>query len=229
MIVMLSVHTPTTVHERQNNSSNNNNNNNIKTINPLNDQLLQQQLPTLQQQPKAINIDNTIEQQLSKTKFNNLSIDKAINLITPPTIRIDKDTIINDTTTVQPKTNFILTELNNFKKPPTVQVPVATILNDLSPIPGQVKDNNLKNTNPISPMTPIGLQNNTPDVKAMRYYRLWIYVCNAVLLMAVIVFCGVTGKVLLADYKRLLVNGLNLTQPSFIYAYLALLVQSGNL
>lgn len=45
--------------------------------------------------------------------------------------------------------------------------------------------------------------------------------------MAVIVFCGVAGKVLLADYRRLLVNGLNLTQPSFIYAYLALLVQSG--
>lgn len=45
--------------------------------------------------------------------------------------------------------------------------------------------------------------------------------------MAVIVFCGVAGKVLLADYKRLLVNGLNLGQPSFIYAYLALLVQSG--
>lgn len=61
-----------------------------------------------------------------------------------------------------------------------------------------------------------------------RYYRLWIYTCNAVLLMAVIVFCGVAGKVLLADYKRLLVNGLNLGQPSFIYAYLALLVQSGN-
>lgn len=45
--------------------------------------------------------------------------------------------------------------------------------------------------------------------------------------MAVIVFCGVAGKVLLSDYKRLLVNGLNLTQPSFMYAYLALLVQSG--
>lgn len=45
--------------------------------------------------------------------------------------------------------------------------------------------------------------------------------------MAVIVFCGVAGKVLLADYRRLLVNGLNLGQPSFIYAYLALLVQSG--
>lgn len=60
-----------------------------------------------------------------------------------------------------------------------------------------------------------------------RYYRLWIYTCNAVLLMAVIVFCGVAGKVLLADYRRLLINGLNLGQPSFIYAYLALLVQSG--
>uniref|UniRef100_A0AAG5CR26 Tetraspanin n=1 Tax=Anopheles atroparvus TaxID=41427 RepID=A0AAG5CR26_ANOAO len=45
--------------------------------------------------------------------------------------------------------------------------------------------------------------------------------------MAVIVFCGVAGKILLSDYKRLLVNGLSLTQPSFIYAYLALLVQSG--
>lgn len=45
--------------------------------------------------------------------------------------------------------------------------------------------------------------------------------------MAVFVFCGVAGKVLLADYRRLLVSGLNLTQPSFIYAYLALLVQSG--
>lgn len=46
--------------------------------------------------------------------------------------------------------------------------------------------------------------------------------------MAVIVFCGVAGKVLVADYKRLLISGLNLTQPSFIYAYLALLVQSGS-
>lgn len=48
-----------------------------------------------------------------------------------------------------------------------------------------------------------------------------------VLLMAVIIFCGVAGKVLLADYRRLLVTGLGLTQPSFVYAYLALLVQSG--
>lgn len=60
-----------------------------------------------------------------------------------------------------------------------------------------------------------------------RYYRLWIYTCNAVLLMAVIIFCCIAGKVLLADYRRLLINGLNLGQPSFVYAYLALLVQSG--
>ncbi|XP_050085496.1 uncharacterized protein LOC126571213 [Anopheles aquasalis] len=126
------------------------------------------------------------------------------------------------------KSKFLLPELNNFRKPPTVQVPVATILNDLSPVPAPVKvTNKLTNSNPMSPMTPAGLQSNSPDVKAMRYYRLWIYTCNAVLLMTVIVFCGVAGKILLSDYKRLLVNGLSLTQPSFIYAYLALLVQSG--
>lgn len=47
--------------------------------------------------------------------------------------------------------------------------------------------------------------------------------------MAVIIFCCIAGKVLLADYRRLLINGLNLGQPSFVYAYLALLVQSGML
>lgn len=45
--------------------------------------------------------------------------------------------------------------------------------------------------------------------------------------MAVIMFCSIAGKVLLADYKRLLISGLNLGQPSFVYAYLALLLQSG--
>lgn len=45
--------------------------------------------------------------------------------------------------------------------------------------------------------------------------------------MAVIIFCCVAGKVLLADYRRLLIHGLNLGQPSFVYAYLALLIQSG--
>ncbi|XP_035890835.1 uncharacterized protein LOC118502590 isoform X1 [Anopheles stephensi] len=139
-------------------------------------------------------------------------------------LNVNQPTDAND----KGKSKFLLPELNNFRKPPTVQVPVATILNDLSPVPAPVKvTNKITNSNPMSPMTPAGLQSNSPDVKAMRYYRLWIYTCNAVLLMAVIVFCGVAGKILLSDYKRLLVNGLSLTQPSFIYAYLALLVQSG--
>uniref|UniRef100_A0A182KH74 Tetraspanin n=1 Tax=Anopheles christyi TaxID=43041 RepID=A0A182KH74_9DIPT len=139
-------------------------------------------------------------------------------------LNVNQHTDAND----KDKSKFLLPELNNFRKPPTVQVPVATILNDLSPVPAPVKvTNKITNSNPMSPMTPAGLQSNSPDVKAMRYYRLWIYTCNAVLLMAVIVFCGVAGKILLSDYKRLLVNGLSLTQPSFIYAYLALLVQSG--
>ncbi|XP_059621517.1 uncharacterized protein LOC132265076 isoform X1 [Phlebotomus argentipes] len=126
----------------------------------------------------------------------------------------------------QVRSNLVLTELNNFKQAQATQGPVATILNDLSPVPAPARIKNKTGTQ-LSPMTLKGLQTNTPDAKAMRYYRLWIYTCNAVLLMAVIVFCGVAGKVLLADYKRLLVHGLNLGQPSFVYAYFALLVQSG--
>ncbi|XP_058824046.1 uncharacterized protein LOC131684849 [Topomyia yanbarensis] len=140
----------------------------------------------------------------------------------------DPQNVTQDSQDQEPKAKFLLPELNNFRKPPTVQVPVATILNDLSPVPAPAKvTNKISNSNPMSPMNPAGLQSNSPDVKAMRYYRLWIYTCNAVLLMAVIVFCGVAGKILLSDYRRLLVTGLSLTQPSFIYAYLALLVQSG--
>lgn len=69
----------------------------------------------------------------------------------------------------EPKTKFLLPELNNFRKPPTVQVPVATILNDLSPVPAPAKvTNKISNSNPMSPMNPAGLQSNSPDVKAMR-------------------------------------------------------------
>lgn len=63
--------------------------------------------------------------------------------------------------------------------------------------------------------------------KAMRYYRLWIYTCNAVLLVSVVGFAIVAGKVLIVDPKRSLVPGLSLGQPSFLYAYLALLTQCG--
>ncbi|XP_039295711.1 uncharacterized protein LOC111045954 [Nilaparvata lugens] len=66
-----------------------------------------------------------------------------------------------------------------------------------------------------------------PTGKAMRYYRLWIYTCNAVLLMSVLGFCVVAAKVLVFEPKRQLVPGMSLTQPSFVYAYLTLSFQSG--
>ncbi|XP_067014041.1 uncharacterized protein [Anabrus simplex] len=65
------------------------------------------------------------------------------------------------------------------------------------------------------------------NAKAMRYYRLWIYTCNAVLLLSVLGFAIVAGKIVVADPRRYLVPGLSLYQPSFLYAYLALATQSG--
>ncbi|XP_047106591.1 uncharacterized protein LOC124775804 [Schistocerca piceifrons] len=62
---------------------------------------------------------------------------------------------------------------------------------------------------------------------AMRYYRLWIYTCNAVLLVSVLGFAIVAGRIVVADPRRYLVPGLSLYQPSFLYAYLALATQSG--
>lgn len=53
------------------------------------------------------------------------------------------------------------------------QAPVATILNDLSPIPAPTKVTNQKSHLAPSPMTPKGLLDNTPDIKAMRYVCLW--------------------------------------------------------
>lgn len=61
----------------------------------------------------------------------------------------------------------------------------------------------------------------------MRYYRLWIYTCNAVLLASVLGFCVVAAWIFVFDPKRVLIPGLSLTQPSFLYAYLALSFQSG--
>ncbi|CAM1319543.1 Uncharacterised protein g7242 [Pycnogonum litorale] len=62
--------------------------------------------------------------------------------------------------------------------------------------------------------------------KAMRYYRLWIYTCNASLLLSVIVFISTTIWIL-SDPKISLVPGVRLYHPSFIYAYIALFVQGG--
>ncbi|KAJ9598794.1 hypothetical protein L9F63_026671, partial [Diploptera punctata] len=65
------------------------------------------------------------------------------------------------------------------------------------------------------------------NTRAMRYYRLWIYTCNAVLLVSVLGFAVVAGRIVVADSRRYLVPGLSLYQPSFLYAYLALATQSG--
>ncbi|CAG9771931.1 unnamed protein product [Ceutorhynchus assimilis] len=65
--------------------------------------------------------------------------------------------------------------------------------------------------------------------RAMRYYRLWIYACNTVLLAGALAFTGAAIKTLLFDFRRSLVPSLTLYQPSFLYAYLALATQGGAL
>ncbi|KAK7602812.1 hypothetical protein V9T40_006786 [Parthenolecanium corni] len=63
--------------------------------------------------------------------------------------------------------------------------------------------------------------------RAMRYYRIWIYTCNAVLFVCVIGFIIVACKVVVADPRRTLIPDFTLTHPSLLYAYFALIVQSG--
>lgn len=62
--------------------------------------------------------------------------------------------------------------------------------------------------------------------KAMRYYRLWIYTCNAVLLVSVLVFMGVALGVASHPYLSL-VNAPPAYHPTFLYGYVALLLQAG--
>lgn len=76
------------------------------------------------------------------------------------------------------------------------------------------------------PVNPLRAAPTTPP-PTMRYYRLWIYTCNALLFISVLGFCIVAAKVLVFDPRRLLVPYLSLTQPSFLYAYAALIFQSG--
>ncbi|XP_063708061.1 uncharacterized protein LOC134836774 [Culicoides brevitarsis] len=218
MFVMLSVHTLTSVRERQSKIQN-------KSFITPTTSLSATALIT----PNKSDLNKNINEFMVNENKDTVNIDKCakFNLIssnnssktsitTPSRLSLRSKTLPSELSFVH---------LNNFKKQKAVQVPVSTILNDLSPNCVQIKYKHKNNL--MSSMTPPGLTNNTPDFKAMRYYRLWIYTCNAVLLMAVIVFCAVAGKILLLDYRRLLINGLNLTHPSFIYAYLALLVQSG--
>lgn len=63
--------------------------------------------------------------------------------------------------------------------------------------------------------------------RAMRYYRIWIYTCNAVLFICVIGFIIVACKVIVADPRRTLIPDFTLTHPSLLCAYFALIMQSG--
>ncbi|RZF35020.1 hypothetical protein LSTR_LSTR013037, partial [Laodelphax striatellus] len=99
----------------------------------------------------------------------------------------------------------------NYRFQPPLQPSISVISTSTLPLPSTRSTANL----------------TLPTGKAMRYYRLWIYTCNAVLLMSVIGFCVVAAKVLVFEPKRQLVPGMSLTQPSFVYAYLTLSFQSG--
>lgn len=65
--------------------------------------------------------------------------------------------------------------------------------------------------------------------RAMRYYRLWIYVCNVALLASVAGFACVAGRVMLDPRRALIPAARSWLQPSFLYAYLALAAQGGAL
>ncbi|KAF0287566.1 Tetraspanin-1 [Amphibalanus amphitrite] len=63
-------------------------------------------------------------------------------------------------------------------------------------------------------------------MKAMRYYRLWIYACNLVLLVSVLLFVAV-GSSIFSDARMSLVSGVRYYQPTFLYAYAATVLQGG--
>ncbi|CAK9832274.1 CD63 antigen [Anthophora retusa] len=65
---------------------------------------------------------------------------------------------------------------------------------------------------------------------AMRYYRLWIYTCNLVLLGSALGFAAAVSRTLLftGDPRRYLVPGIpRAFDPTALYAYLALATQLG--
>lgn len=124
MFVMLSVHTSTTVRERQAETvtkdvnvttaaANNNLNLNLKSNN--------------------INCISTSHYKVveSNTSNNNCEIDKTIKRILP--IIVDTSTILSPSalTSAQPaqiSNKFLITELNNYRKPPTVQVSLKSLV-----------------------------------------------------------------------------------------------------
>ena len=62
--------------------------------------------------------------------------------------------------------------------------------------------------------------------RAMRYYRVWIYCCNIALFAATLVFV-VLLIWFLTDIHMSLFPSISLYHPSFIYGFLALVLQGG--
>lgn len=62
--------------------------------------------------------------------------------------------------------------------------------------------------------------------RAMRYYRVWIYCCNFALLTATLVFV-ILLIWFLTDIHMSLFPSVSLYHPSFIYGFLALILQGG--
>ena len=78
--------------------------------------------------------------------------------------------------------------------------------------------------------SPLGRGGPAPGSIAMRYYRLWIYACNIVLLGSAAGFAAAVSRTLLftGDPRRYLVPGVpRAYDPTALYAYLALAVQLG--
>ncbi|XP_060872867.1 uncharacterized protein LOC132946803 [Metopolophium dirhodum] len=66
---------------------------------------------------------------------------------------------------------------------------------------------------------------HSPAHRAMRYYRIWIYTCNTVLMVCVVCFVVIAYQLVVADQRLHLVPGLDLCHPSLLYVYAALFVQ----
>lgn len=62
--------------------------------------------------------------------------------------------------------------------------------------------------------------------KAMQYYRIWIYSCNAALFIGTFIYV-VAFITVITDSRLSLFPNIRLYHPSFIYAYLAIIIQGG--
>lgn len=60
----------------------------------------------------------------------------------------------------------------------------------------------------------------------MRYYRFWIYSCNLALLLSVIIFVSLAALTF-SDYRMAFFPTIRFHHPTFIYAYMALILQGG--